>query len=168
MTNSIFINMLLYMVCTWTVCSSKGSNDKNGWGKSSICDLIPPIQFSRQLSQLYRKLSVVWKTKTRTLLFRYGHYRRKGKIYRRSLRDCSLLASGIFLKQKLNLHSQKCLEPGPCWAADWACLHSQAGAALALQPGLAATLAALPTRTCPGGVAPGQPCWLPRRCKWKL
>lgn len=39
--------------------------------------------------------------KTRTLLFRYGHYRRKGKIYRRSLRDCPLLASGIFLKTEI-------------------------------------------------------------------
>lgn len=98
------------------------------------------------VSQLYSELSVILetvenKTKTRTLLFRLGYYRRRGKIYRRSLRDCSLLASGIFLKTEIKsgqpkmpgtrvvLSCRPCPSPQPSWGGfgHWARAQGHAG-----------------------------------------
>ena len=122
------------------------------------------------VSQLDSQLSVKSetvenKTKIRTLSLRYGDYRRRRKI--EDLLGTSHCSLQDIFENKLNLHSQKCLEPGQCWTADHARLHSQAGATLATEPGLRAALAALPTRTCPGDVAFEQPCWLPRTLRVK-
>lgn len=81
---------------------------------------------------------------------------------------CCLL-QGYFWKQKWNLPSQKCLVPGLCWVTDCAVSTAKLGRPWPLGPGSGPLWwAALPTRTCRGGVALGQPGWLPRTLQGKV